>query len=54
MIDRPVRIDPREPWGGVRIAVKYPEEQELAGLAADALASYYDGDEDATDSNALN
>jgi hypothetical protein len=48
LIDLVVRLDPREPWGGVRVEIEYPEEQELAGLAADALASYYGGDEETT------
>ena len=46
VIDLVVRLDPREPWGGVRIEIEYPEEQELAGLAAQALAGYYGGDEE--------
>ncbi|OWK46864.1 hypothetical protein [Fimbriiglobus ruber] len=39
LLDLPVRIDPREPWGGVTIDLEHPEE--MAGLAADALAAYY-------------
>lgn len=45
ILDLAVRIDPREPWGSVRLDIEYPEEQELSGLAAEALASYYGGDE---------
>jgi len=38
LIDMVVRVDPREPWGGIRIELEHPEE--LAGLAGEALADY--------------
>ncbi len=38
LIDMVVRIDPREPWGSLRIEFEHPEE--LAGLAGEALADY--------------
>jgi hypothetical protein len=38
LLDMVIRIDPREPWGGVRIELEHPEE--LAGLAGEALADY--------------
>ena len=41
LIDLSVRLDPREPYGSVEVAVEYPEEAELGGLAGDALAEYY-------------
>lgn len=40
LFDMVVRIDPREPFGGITIELEYPEE--MAGLAAKALAAYYD------------
>ena len=42
LIDLSVQIDPREPWGGITLDVEHPEEQGIAGLAADALAAYYE------------
>jgi hypothetical protein len=39
-LDMVVRIDPREPWGSIRIDLDHPEE--LAGLAGEALADYLD------------
>jgi hypothetical protein len=42
LIDLVVRIDPREPWGGITLVIEYPDEQGIAGLAADALAAYYE------------
>jgi len=38
LLDMVVRIDPREPWGSIRIELDHPEE--LAGLAGEALADY--------------
>lgn len=38
--DMTVRIDPREPYGSVTIDLEYPEE--MAALAAEALADYYE------------
>ena len=40
LIDLAVRINPQEPWGGITIEFEHPDE--LAGLAADALAAYYE------------
>ena len=39
--DLAVRVDPREPYGSVTLEIEFAEEQEAAGLAADALADYY-------------
>jgi len=44
LIDLPVRIDPREPFGFIQVDFEYPEEMELAGLAGAALAEYYELD----------
>lgn len=44
LIDLPVRLDPREPYGSVEIAIEYPAEAELGGLAGEALADYYGAD----------
>lgn len=44
LIDLPVRLDPREPYGFVEIAIEYPEEAELGGLAGEALSDYYNAD----------
>lgn len=38
LLDMVVRIDPREPWGGIRIDLEHPDE--LAGMAGEALADY--------------
>lgn len=43
LIDLAVRIDPREPWGAITLELEYADE--LAGLAADALAEYYETDD---------
>ncbi len=43
LYDLAVRIDPREPWGGITLDLEHPEE--LAGLAGEALAAYYEADE---------
>jgi hypothetical protein len=43
LIDLAVRIDPREPWGAITLDLEHPDE--LSGLAADALAEYYEADE---------
>lgn len=45
LIDLAVRIDPREPWGSITLDLEHPDE--LSGLAADALAEYYETDETA-------
>jgi hypothetical protein len=42
LFDMVVRIDPREPYGGITVELEYPEE--MAGLAAEALAAYYEAD----------
>jgi hypothetical protein len=42
LIDLVARIDPREPWGGITLELEYPDEPGLSGLAADALAAYYE------------
>jgi len=44
LIDLAVQINPQEPWGGITIEFEHPEE--LAGLAADALAAYYEIDDE--------
>ncbi len=44
LIDLPVRIDPREPYGFIEIQIEYPEEAELSGLAGQALDAYYEAD----------
>lgn len=43
LLDLTVRIDPREPWGSITLDLEYPDE--LAGLAADALAEFFEADE---------
>jgi hypothetical protein len=45
LIDLAVRVNPQEPWGGITIEFEQPDE--LAGLAAAALAAYYEIDDDA-------
>ncbi len=46
VIDLAVRIDPREPYGYVCLEIEHAEEQEVAGLAASALADYYAADDE--------
>lgn len=41
LFDIAVRIDPREPYGEITLTIEHAEEQEAAGLAAEALADYY-------------
>lgn len=41
LFDLLVRIDPREPFGGITLTIEHSEEQEAAGLAAEALSDYY-------------
>ena len=36
LIDLPVRIDPREPFGMVQIEIEHPDEAELSGVAGEA------------------
>jgi hypothetical protein len=43
--DFAVRIDPREPYGSITLDIEHPEEQEVAGMAAAALAEYYEASE---------
>jgi hypothetical protein len=43
LADIVVRIDPREPWGSITLGLEHPDE--LSGLAADALAAYYEADD---------
>lgn len=44
LFDLLVRIDPREPFGGITLTIEHSEEQEAAGLAAEALSEYYAGE----------
>lgn len=45
LLDAVVRIDPREPWGGVTI--EFDEAKELAGLAGETLSECVGDGEDA-------
>lgn len=45
LCDLAVRLDPREPFGFIRLDIEHAEMQELSGHAAEALADYYELDE---------